>query len=59
MANRGARSAQGAPRGTERHVPVLLAQMLHAIAGRDGQTYIDATFGAGGYSEALLAAAPG
>jgi 16S rRNA (cytosine1402-N4)-methyltransferase len=59
MANRGARSAEGARRGTERHVPVLLAQMLHAIAARDGQSYIDATFGAGGYSEAILTAAPG
>ena len=59
MANRGARSAEGAPRGTERHVPVLLAQMLHAIAARDGQSYIDATFGAGGYSKAILTAAPG
>ncbi|MBO0739839.1 MAG: 16S rRNA (cytosine(1402)-N(4))-methyltransferase RsmH [Hyphomicrobiaceae bacterium] len=59
MANRGARSAEGAPRGTERHVPVLLAQMLHAIAARDGQSYIDATFGAGGYSEAILTAARG
>jgi 16S rRNA (cytosine1402-N4)-methyltransferase len=59
MANRGARSAEGAPRGTERHVPVLLAQMLNAIAARDGKSYIDGTFGAGGYSEAILTAAPG
>ena len=59
MANRGARSAEGAPRGPERHGPVLLAQMLHAIAARDGQSYIDATFGAGGYSKAILTAAPG
>jgi len=33
--------------------------MLHALAARDGQSYIDATFGAGGYSEAILRAAPG
>jgi 16S rRNA (cytosine1402-N4)-methyltransferase len=59
MAIRGARTAEGAPRGTERHVPVLLAQMLHAIAVRDGNSYIDATFGAGGYSEAILTTAPG
>ena len=59
MAKRGARLAEGAPRGTERHVPVLLAQMLHAIAAQDGKSYIDTTFGAGGYSEAILTAAPG
>ena len=59
MAKRGARLAEGAPRGTERHVPVLLSQMLHAIEPRDDKSYIDATFGGGGYSEAILAAAAG
>lgn len=59
MATRGARPAEAAPRGTVRHVPVLLPQMLHALAPRDGQAYIDATFGAGGYSAAILTAAPG
>jgi 16S rRNA (cytosine1402-N4)-methyltransferase len=33
--------------------------MLNAIAARDGKSYIDGTFGAGGYSEAILTAAPG
>ena len=59
MAKRGARPADGAPRGTARHVPVLLPQMLQALGPRDGESYIDATFGAGGYSAAILAAAPG
>ena len=59
MAQGGARLAEAAPRGTERHVPVLRTQMLHALRARDGKSYIDATFGAGGYSEAILATAPG
>jgi len=39
------------------HIPVLLDAVLDAIAPRDDATYIDATFGAGGYSEAILGAA--
>jgi 16S rRNA (cytosine1402-N4)-methyltransferase len=42
-----------------RHVPVLLPQMLRALSPVDGESYIDATFGAGGYTEAILTAAPG
>jgi 16S rRNA (cytosine1402-N4)-methyltransferase len=38
------------------HVPVLLDAMLAAMAPRNGAVYVDGTFGAGGYSEALLAA---
>src|SRR5262245_15920393 len=58
MATRGAPSVEGALRGTARHVPVLLSQVLQALAPSGRETYIDATFGAGGYSEAVLAAAP-
>lgn len=39
------------------HQPVLLTQMLRAVEPADGETYIDGTFGAGGYSQALLDAA--
>ncbi|MGD9614871.1 MAG: 16S rRNA (cytosine(1402)-N(4))-methyltransferase RsmH [Alphaproteobacteria bacterium] len=39
------------------HVPVLRDAMVATLAPRDGAVYIDGTFGAGGYSAALLAAA--
>ena len=37
-----------------RHVPVLLAEVLTALDPRPGQTIIDGTFGAGGYSAAIM-----
>jgi 16S rRNA (cytosine1402-N4)-methyltransferase len=45
------------PGGRGGHVPVLLEAVLGALAPRDDAVYVDGTFGAGGYSEALLAAA--
>ena len=36
------------------HVPVLLDEVIAALAPTPGETMIDATFGAGGYSRALL-----
>lgn len=42
---------------THTHKPVLLDEVITAIAPRDGGVYVDATYGGGGYSEALLAAA--
>lgn len=39
----------------ESHVPVLLAPLLRAVAPVSG-TWLDGTFGAGGYSRGLLAA---
>jgi len=39
------------------HRPVLLAEVIEALSPRDGAIYVDGTFGAGGYSRALLEAA--
>jgi 16S rRNA (cytosine1402-N4)-methyltransferase len=44
-------SEQDAP-----HVPVLLAEVLDALAPLEGARILDGTFGAGGYSRALLRA---
>jgi 16S rRNA (cytosine1402-N4)-methyltransferase len=38
------------------HVPVLLAEVLEALAPLPGARIVDGTFGAGGYSRALLEA---
>ena len=43
--------------GLARHVPVLARPALEFLNIRDGGTYIDGTFGAGGYSRAILSAA--
>jgi 16S rRNA (cytosine1402-N4)-methyltransferase len=39
------------------HVPVLLDEVVAALAPKAGETYVDGTFGAGGYSRAVLEAA--
>ncbi len=38
------------------HIPVLLAEVLAALEPRQGDVYVDATLGAGGYTRAMLAA---
>jgi 16S rRNA (cytosine1402-N4)-methyltransferase len=46
-----------APIHASPHVPVMLPEVLRALGPTDGATYVDATFGAGGYTTAILEAA--
>jgi 16S rRNA (cytosine1402-N4)-methyltransferase len=39
-----------------RHVPVLLAEVLEALRAERGGVFVDGTFGAGGYTQAILSA---
>lgn len=41
---------------TAPHIPVLLDEVVAALAPQPGDVIVDATFGAGGYTRALLAA---
>ena len=49
----GASEADGGP---VRHVPVLLKEIIEALEPQSGKIILDGTFGAGGYTSALLAA---
>ncbi len=40
-----------------RHVPVMCAEVVEALQPADGGIYVDGTFGAGGYTRAVLDAA--
>ena len=51
MTSTGTRSAP--------HVPVLVDQVVAALALHQGETAVDGTFGAGGYTRAMLAAGAG
>ncbi|MBZ9682213.1 MULTISPECIES: 16S rRNA (cytosine(1402)-N(4))-methyltransferase RsmH [unclassified Mesorhizobium] len=42
--------------GSVRHIPVLLGEVLEALAPAEGDIVIDGTFGAGGYTKAILTA---
>jgi 16S rRNA (cytosine1402-N4)-methyltransferase len=43
--------------GSVPHVPVMLPEVLRALAPAEGETHLDGTFGAGGYTRAILDAA--
>ncbi|TPW33598.1 16S rRNA (cytosine(1402)-N(4))-methyltransferase RsmH [Martelella alba] len=51
--NLGNKDANG---GLVRHIPVLLAEVLAALEPAPGKLILDGTFGAGGYSRAILEA---
>jgi 16S rRNA (cytosine1402-N4)-methyltransferase len=44
------------PQASAPHVPVLLNEVVAGLAVSAGETHVDGTFGAGGYTRAILAA---
>jgi 16S rRNA (cytosine1402-N4)-methyltransferase len=52
MAGSGSHAVAG---GLARHVPVLVRRAVEWLKVRDGGLYVDGTFGAGGFSRAILA----
>lgn len=43
-----------APVPMKSHIPVLLDEVVDALAPAPGETHVDGTFGAGGYTQAIL-----
>lgn len=42
------------PEIRQRHIPVMLQEVLTALKPQKGEVYVDATFGNGGYTKAIL-----
>ena len=51
------RQADGVPPVSAPHISVLLDEVVAALAPQAGEVHVDGTFGAGGYSRAILEAA--
>jgi 16S rRNA (cytosine1402-N4)-methyltransferase len=51
----GRSEGQPAAGGPAHHIPVLLDEVVSALCVKEGGVYLDGTFGAGGYTRALLA----
>ena len=47
-------STSSGAQGERAHIPVLLGEVLAALAPQPGDVIVDATFGAGGYTRAIL-----
>lgn len=58
MKGRGEAREVDAAGGPALHIPVLLAEVAEALDVSRGGTFLDGTFGAGGYTSAILAAHP-
>src|SRR6476619_3249027 len=60
LASRRKRNQRVSPAAPEKlgvpapHVPVLLAEVIAGLAVAPGETHVDGTFGAGGYTKAIL-----